>query len=127
MEFFKKLLELCGGEIDLNLRIMSADGTVTVGITPGNASNVQPLTVTGTPEELDEAFFSDAFPDYQEVKGLLTNKSSIKAEVDGTAKQKKETVPATKKATVTKEKKGEEPNLFAEEADVDGTEKEEGE
>ena len=90
MDFFKQLAMQTGG-IDITMRIMQKNNSLTINIMPGSGSStMQPILVTGTPAELDENFFSIIAPGVKEVAGLVTNLEDVKKELQDKV-DKKET------------------------------------
>jgi PRTRC genetic system protein E len=55
MNFFQQLAEL-SPDMDLSLRLMKKGDTITVTVLPATAEKIKPLTIAGTPAELDEKF-----------------------------------------------------------------------
>lgn len=117
MEFFKKLSQI--GNIDLTLRIFQKTDSLTIQVSPGIKSNIAPLIVSGTPEELDESFLSHIMPQVVEIKGIVTNIEQVKeAAKKEVAKEtsKKESSKTSKderaKASKKEDAKIVEPNLF---------------
>jgi DnaK suppressor protein len=97
MDFFKQLAGM--GKVDLTMRIMQKDDKLSVSLFPSGKSRLHPIVVTGTPEELDDAFFNSIAPAVQEVKGLVSNIDEVKK---AAAKKKETTKPDEKKATPKK-------------------------
>jgi PRTRC genetic system protein E len=110
MNFFQQLHQL-NADMDLTIRFKEKNGKYTLQVLPniGSKSVIQPLIVTGTPEELDAEFFNLVTAPLLEAKASLANAKEFKESVDKTAA--KETVekkkpakskPASKKKPVKK-------------------------
>jgi PRTRC genetic system protein E len=108
MDFFKQLAGIAGN-IDLNMRIMSKGDSITVSILPATTDKLQPLTVTGTAEELDSGLMDLVRKPLELVAGLTSNAAEFEAAVTksqdkGTVKGKKEDKkPATPVKQLTTE------------------------
>lgn len=124
MNFFSQLVE--AGMNDVTLRIMQKGDTLTINVLPGSAtSKTKPLNFTGTPAELDAAFFESVVPSVKEVRGIESNvdetKEKLATEKEEKGKDDKKKADK-KKPAPAKEKKPEKeaapkadtPNLFAE-------------
>ena len=113
MNFFQQLAMQSGG-VDMTIRIMTKNNTMTLNIMPGSGSSTtKPLLITGTPSEIDQQFFETVIPGYEEVKGLVTNLDEIKKEAEEKKEvPKKKDEPKKHKKTVKEEAKIEEPQLF---------------
>ncbi len=95
--FFQKLSEQ--ENVDLNMRILKKNNTLTISIMPGSGKSItQPIVLSGTPEELDAEFFDKVYPEVVAIHGLQSNIEAVKKETEKAAKpaEKKET-PAVKK------------------------------
>lgn len=107
MNFFQQLSEMTGGKADLTIRIMQKGESITVNVMPGNSNNsFEPILATGTPAELDGAFFSQLMPEVKEVAGMITNIAEVKESVKKKAEEKAK--PAAAAPTKAKDKKKEE-------------------
>ena len=79
MDFFQKLAAI--GNIDMTVRIMQKNDKLTINVMPGSGSStMQPIVITGTPEELDAEFINTIMPQVNEVAGLVHNIDSVKKE-----------------------------------------------
>lgn len=97
MRFFTELYEAFKGNMDMNLRIMSKDGVITMQITQGVKNDaVKPIEMNGTPAEFDEGFFDNVIPGVVEVHGLVTNIEEAKASAAKALEESKKK-PADKK------------------------------
>lgn len=117
MNFFQQLSEMTGGKADLTIRIMQKGDSVTVNVMPGNTSaTIEPIIATGTPAELDEAFFSTLLPGVKEVSGLITNLEDVKSNLKKKAEEKEKPATPVKKDTPKKDppkkKKSKEPAVI---------------
>lgn len=116
MDFFQQLSAL--GNVDLNIRIMQKNDKLTLSISPGNASNITPILVTGTAAELDAEFLNSIAPQVQSISGIVTNIHDVKVEaekLEAEAKKPKEKPKAETKKTEPKKAekvKVTEPALF---------------
>lgn len=62
------------GKVDLTLRIMEVNENLTIMVDPGiRSKGITPVTVTGTPADLDERFFNEIMPGVQQLTGLVSN------------------------------------------------------
>lgn len=118
MDFFQTIAKT--GELDFTMRIMSKGESITVMLIPGHTSNlhIQPLTCTGTAEELDQGFETEIMPQFETVKGLVSNIESVKSQAGEAAKPKEVKKPAMKapeKKTPKAPAKAEAPDLFVDE------------
>lgn len=85
---------------------MSCNGKMTVGILPGTKESiVQPITLTGTPEEIDEGFFSNLAKPLQEAGLKIEGIDELSKQIDAIEKEKKNKVDAKKSNKAEKEKK----------------------
>lgn len=128
MNFFETLYEKTNGQVDLHLRMMSDNaGNISVSFLQGSGSNLPSFDATGTPQQLDDEFFSILMPGVAEVKGLSTNLDSIKslaAEKAKPAEKPDSEIKSTAKATAKKPVKKQKPvavtqDMFAAEAQSD--------
>ena len=110
MELFKTLSEVLGNGCTVNLTIAQKDGQMTVSVLPGNnlvkdsaKNNIIPLTVAGTPDELDAEFVALIAKPIEKATSLLSNMADYeKAAAEAAAKSKME---ADKKAAEEKARK----------------------
>jgi DnaK suppressor protein len=103
MDFFKQLAAT--GTVDLTMRIMQKNDKMSVSLFPSGKSKMQPIVVTGTPEELDEEFFKSIQPAFKEINGITHNIEEAKkiAAENRESKAKKATKKSTpKKKSVSK-------------------------
>lgn len=113
MEFFKQLAAI--GNIDMTIRIMQKNDKFTINVMPGSGSStMQPIVITGTPDELDNEFVNAIVPQVNEVAGLVHNIDSVKKNLSN--KKDDKGAPAKdkviKKAPEKNTDQVEEPQLF---------------
>lgn len=103
MNFFQQLNDI-GPGLDLAITMKHKNGKYTVSVLPtiGNKTPMQPLIVTGTPEELDKDFFTLIRLPLQETGAKLKNVEEFKKSVD---KETEESKSADKKDPVKKQDK----------------------
>jgi len=123
MDFFKQLLEITG-EVDLSLRMKSKEGKITLSLLPTTQSNITPLIVTGTAEELDNSFIDLIRKPMQETAVLVANTEayteSVKAASDKAAE--KLTGKKTSEKAAGSEKPKQDKKAAKTEAEKSGTE-----
>lgn len=118
MNFFQHIFDLADG-VDLSIKIKRKNDKLTVSVLPGSSTSVTPLTVTATPEELDQGLDIIIVRPLLEVKALISNEAEFKKSVQersakteptgkGTTSDKKN-APTTKKEKAAKEKKSKKP------------------
>lgn len=108
--FFTQFNQLMAGSVDITLVIRKSATGMTVSVLPKSnglkdeaQNHIVPLTLSGTPEELDGGFFQTIARPMQKVSGLLTNMAEFEKQADKTAKDSKAAKEA--KAKETKEEK----------------------
>lgn len=108
--FFTQFNQLMAGSVDITLVIRKSATGMTVSVLPKSnglkdeaQNHIVPLTLSGTPEELDGGFFQTIARPVQKVSGLLTNMAEFEKQADKTAKDSKAAKEA--KAKETKEEK----------------------
>lgn len=109
--FFTHVSQMMTEGVDLTLVMRkTADGQLTVSLMPKSTSlkdtaqnHFVPLTLNGTPAELDAGFFTAAMQPVQRVTGLIVNLAEFEKQADKAAADSK----ASKSVKSTKEK---EPN-----------------
>jgi PRTRC genetic system protein E len=87
--FFSKLSEYCK-DVDVTLRIKEKNGKYTLLVQPemANANQLKPLSVTGTPEDLDNGFFA-LFQEHSAVAGgLKSNLEEVKEDAGQISKER---------------------------------------
>ena len=102
MNFFQQLNTAAPG-VDLTLRLKEKNGKYTMSILPNpdSKTSIQPLIVTGLPQELDEKFFELVGQPLLETSITLKNAEQHKESVAETVK-KDNPSPAKKSVTATK-------------------------
>ena len=108
--FFTQFNQLMTGSVDVTMVIRKSTTGMTVSVLPKSnglkdeaQNHIVPLTLSGTPEELDGGFFQTIARPVQKVSGLLTNMAEFEKQADKTAKDSKAAKEA--KAKETKEEK----------------------
>ena len=108
--FFTQFNQLMAGSVDITLVIRKSATGMTVSVLPKSnglkdeaQNHIVPLTLSGTPEELDGGFFQTIARPVQKVSGLLTNMAEFEKQADKTAKDSKAAKEV--KAKETKEEK----------------------
>lgn len=119
MNFFAQLHK-AGNGADLSIDIKEKNGKYTIMLLPkaGDKSRLQPLIMTGTPEELDAEFFPSVGPVLSESTMKLVNAEAFRKRVDAMADkyEKKKGNPPASAAPEKKEvapKKGKSPTKAA--------------
>lgn len=123
MELFKKLASELPG-VDISITLKEKNGKYTVSVLPciGNKAGIQPIIVTGTPDELDEQFIeliklpmietSAAIINLEEHKESTKVSEKVKEEKPKTEKTKAQ-LPAQPKKEAPKKEAAAEADLFA--------------
>ena len=108
--FFTAIHQMMTEGVDLTLVIRKANGQLTVSTLPKSnglkdeaQNHLVPLTVTGTPQELDAEFLQTVARPIQKASGLITNMAQFEAQADKAAANSKAAKEA--KAKETKEEK----------------------
>ena len=124
MEFFTNINALATKCKKINLTVVEKGGKLTVGFYPDMDKeavdeNLKMVVLTGTPQELDGAFFSSIQPATEKVIGLVSNIEEVEKSIEEAEKEaKKENdrksknskpKPAAKKDKPTKKDEKEEP------------------
>jgi PRTRC genetic system protein E len=123
--FFEQIAGLqINGNLQINIQAQES-GTLTIGVLLVNTNpkitqgkNIPPMLLKGSPQELDEAFFSQIGEPVQQTAKLFANLEVYQAELDKAKKQPEK----AGKTTPANAKKGIDNGLFnqpAEEADND--------
>lgn len=94
--FFTQISQLMNREADITLVIRKNEGQLTVSVLPKSSglkdeaqNHIVPLTVTGTPEELDTGFLPAICRPLQKVAGLLSNMCLFEQQADRAAADSK--------------------------------------
>ena len=106
--FFTSISQMMTESVDLTLVIRKANGQLTVSTLPkanglkDEAQNyIVPLTLTGTPEEMDAEFLQHIMQPIRKATGLISNLMEFEKQADKAAANSK----AAKDAKETKEEK----------------------
>lgn len=102
--FFTQIHQMMTEGVDLTLVMRKAQGQLTVSIMPksnslkdGAQNHLVPLTLSGTPPELDTGFFAATMQPMQRVAGLISNMAEFEKQA--------QTAAASSKAAKEKEQK----------------------
>ena len=108
--FFTQFNQLMTGSVDVTMVIRKSTTGMTVSVLPKSnglkdeaQNHIVPLTLSGTPEELDNGFFQTIARPVQKVSGLLANMAEFEKQADKAAKDSK--AAKDMKAKETKEEK----------------------
>lgn len=111
--FFTQINQMMNQATDITLVIRKKEGLLTVSAIPKSnglkdeaQNHIVPLTITGTPEELDNGFLSTVCRPLQKAAGLLANMSQFEQQADKAAANSKAAKELKdKEAKEAKEKK----------------------
>lgn len=108
--FFTTIHQMMTEGVDLTIVIRKSNGQLTVSTLPKSNGlkdeaqcHIVPLTVTGTPQELDAGFLQTVARPIQKASGLIANMAQFEAQADKAAANSKAAKEA--KAKETKEEK----------------------
>lgn len=108
--FFTSISQMMTESVDLTLVIRKANGQLTVstlpkanGLKDEAANHIIPLTLTGTPEEMDAEFLQHIMQPIRKATGLISNMMEFEQQADKAAANSKAVKDA--KAKETKEEK----------------------
>ena len=108
--FFRSISEMMTESVDLTLVIRKTNGQLTVstlpkanGLKDEAANHIIPLTLTGTPEEMDAGFLQHIMQPVRKATGLISNMVEFEKQADKAAANSKAAKDA--KAKETKEEK----------------------
>ena len=108
--FFTSISQMMTESVDLTLVIRKANGQLTVstlpkanGLKDEAANHIIPLTLTGTPEEMDAEFLQHIMQPIRKATGLISNLMEFEKQADKAAANSKAAKDA--KAKETKEEK----------------------
>ncbi|MBF0648191.1 PRTRC system protein E [Dysgonomonas sp. GY75] len=94
--FFTQINRIMSQAVDITLVIRKKEGQLTVSAMPKTnglkdeaQNHIVPLTVTGTPEELDRGFLPTICTPMQKAAGLLANMSNFEQQADKAAANSK--------------------------------------
>lgn len=112
--FFTAIHQMMTENVDLTIVIRKVNGQLTVATLPKSnglkdeAQNlIVPLTVTGTPQELDAGFLQAVTRPIQKASGLITNMAQFEAQADKAAANSKATKEAKSKESKEEREKRE--------------------
>ena len=112
--FFTAIHQMMTESVDLMIVIRKSNGQQTVSTLPMSnglkdeaQNHIVPLTVTGTPEELDTGFMQAVTRPIQKVCGLISNMAQFEAQADKAAAGSKASKDARSKETKEEREKRE--------------------
>ena len=105
--FFTSISQMMTESVDLTLVIRKANGQLTVSTLPkanglkDEAQNhIVPLTLTGTPEEMDAEFLQHIMQPIRKATGLISNLMEFEKQADKAAANSKAAKDADRKSVV---------------------------
>ena len=104
MNFFQQLNDLLIG-VDLKLEIKRTGNVLKVSALPSTKATMNPITITGTPEEIDAGFFEAIQKPLEDAQGLKTHYTPPEKPAAPAAKKD------TPKKTVEKKKPSKNPQV----------------
>ena len=112
--FFTAIHQMMTESVDLTIVIRKTNGQLTVSTLPKSnglkdeaQNHIVPLTVTGTPQELDTGFLQAVTRPIQKTCGLISNMAQFEAQVDKAAASSKAAKEAKSKETKEEREKRE--------------------
>ena len=112
--FFTAIHQMMTESVDLTIVIRKANGQLTVSTLPKSnglkdeaQNHIVPLTVTGTPQELDTGFLQAVTRPIQKACGLISNMAQFEAQADKAAASSKVAKDAKSKETKEEREKRE--------------------
>lgn len=112
--FFTAIHQMMTESVDLTIVIRKTNGQLTVSTLPKSnglkdeaQNHIVPLTVTGTPQELDSGFLQAIARPIQKTCGLLSNMAQFEAQADKAAASSKAAKEAKSKETKEEREKRE--------------------
>ena len=109
--FFTSISQMMTESVDLTLVIRKANGQLTVSTLPkanglkDEAQNhIVPLTLTGTPEEMDAEFLQHIMQPIRKATGLISNLMEFEKQADKAAANSKAAKDAKAKETIEEQK-----------------------
>ena len=112
--FFTAIHQMMTESVDLTIVIRKANGQLTVSTLPKSnglkdeaQNHIVPLTVTGTPQELDTGFLQAVTKPIQKACGLISNMAQFEAQADKAAASSKAAKEAKSKETKEEREKRE--------------------
>lgn len=111
--FFKELFEVMTPGVDVFITVRKKDEILTVSLYPKMRvlkdeaqHSLQPIVLSGTPEELDSGFFVSVNQPLKKSSGLLINMREFEASLEKASAKSKENADKTKNTDSVKEKYG---------------------
>ena len=112
--FFTAIHKMMTESVDLTIVIRKTNGQLTVSTLPKSnglkdeaQNHIVPLTVTGTPQELDSGFLQAVTRPIQKACGLISNMAQFEAQADKAAASSKAAKEAKSKETKEEREKRE--------------------
>lgn len=112
--FFTAIHQMMTENVDLTIVIRKANGQLTVATLPKSnglkdeaQNHIVPLTVTGTPQELDAGFLQTVIRPIQKAGGLIANMAQFEAQADKAAANSKAAKEAKSKESKEEREKRE--------------------
>lgn len=112
--FFTSISQMMTESVDLTLVIRKANGQLTVstlpkanGLKDEAANHIIPLTLTGTPEEMDAEFLQHIMQPIRKATGLISNMMEFEQQADKAAANSKAAKDAKSKETKEEKEKRE--------------------
>ena len=112
--FFTAIHQMMTESVDLTIVIRKTNGQLTVSTLPKSnglkdeaQNHIVPLTVTGTPQELDTGFLQAVTRPIQKTSGLISNMAQFEAQADKAAASSKADKEAKSKETKEEREKRE--------------------
>ena len=112
--FFTAIHQMMTESVDLTIVIRKTNGQLTVSTLPKSnglkdeaQNHIVPLTVTGTPQELDTGFLQAVTRPIQKTCGLISNMAQFEAQADKAAASSKAAKEAKSKETKEEREKRE--------------------
>ena len=112
--FFTAIHQMMTENVDLTIVIRKANGQLTVATLPKSnglkdeaQNQIVPLTVTGTPQELDAGFLQTVTRPIQKASGLIANMVQFEAQADKAAANSKAAKEAKSKESKEEREKRE--------------------
>ena len=122
--FFTQFNQLMAGSVDITMVIRKSATGMTVSVLPKSnglkdeaRNHIVPLTLSGTPEELDGGFFQTIARPVRKVSGLLTNMAEFEKRADKAASESRAAKEAKAKETREEKEKREKYERLVKKAD----------
>ncbi len=109
MEFFRELSRIGAGFNKITLTIAEKDGKMTIAFIPETKKEdvnrkLIPVTMTGTPMEVDEGFFPNIIAAVEKVTGLVTNMEQVEQTIKTAQEEQKKDGEEKKDKSTSKAK-----------------------